>query len=53
MNYLHDILNIRIRLTVKLSEITEVWRLMDETLADLRNYLDHPKKETMVSLFGK
>ena len=37
---------------VKLSEISEVWTKMDVTLVDLRNYLDHPKKEVEVNLFG-
>ena len=41
------------RLIAKLSDIEEVWKIMDLTLADLKNYLDHPKQEVMVNLFGK
>jgi len=42
-----------IRLTAKLSPITKVWEIVDKTLYDLKNYLDHPKSEVTVDLFGE
>ena len=32
--------------------MNEIWKLLDEALADIRVYLDRPKKETVVNLFG-
>jgi len=35
-----------------MKEITEIWEILDRTLADLHIYLGQPKADSAVNLFG-